>query len=231
MDDKSAKFLAAVFFIGMSNVGSAQVLQVIGCEVENPDQFAATINSLYDAMSGGYRPTITLVQNTTNGTSDQTHTVLVEHPDYESHQAWSERLGQTTAAQLVFARSADNQDCGNQGLSIELASWGDRDAEWGYNAVFPVTTSDADAYAAAMADLSTSDTGENAPGATILYESRAGGTNTHVVALLAPDFATLNNYLDTLFQSDDFENFIDEVSEIRSLGLRTQNRRVRTWEP
>ncbi len=231
MDNKSVKFLVAVFFIGMSNVGSAQVLQLVGCKVENPDEFAATINSLYDAMSGGYRPTITLVQNTINGPSDQTHTVLIEHPDYESYQVWSERLAQTPAAQLVFARSADNQDCGNQGLSIELASWGDRDAEWGYNAVFPVTTSDADAYVAAMADLSTSDTGENAPGATILYESRAGSTNTHVVALLAPDFATLNSYLDTLFQSDDFENFIDEISEIRSLGLRTQNRRVRTWEP
>ena len=231
MNDKSVIFLVAVFLTGMSNVASAQVLQVVGCEVENPDEFSAMINRLYDAMSGGYRPTVTLVQNTINGPSDQTHTVLVEHPDYEGYQAWSERLGQTPAAQLIFAGSEHNQECGNQGLSIEIASWGDRDAEWGYNAVFPITTSDADAYAAALADLSTSDTGENAPGATILYESRAGSTSTHVVALLAPDFATLNNYLDTLFESDDFEDFIDEVAEIRSLGLRTQNRRVRTWEP
>ncbi len=231
MDDKSVKFLVAVFLIGLSNVGSAQVLQVVGCEVENAGEFATTLNSFYDAMSGGYRPTVTLVQNTINGPSDQTHTVLVEHPDYESQQAWNERVGQTPAAQLVFARSTDNQECDNQGLVIELASWGDRDAEWGFNAVFPVTTSDADAYVAAVADLLTSDTGENAPGATILYESRAGSTSTHVVAVLAPDFATLNNYLDTLFQSDDFANFVDEVSEIRSLGLRTQNRRVRTWEP
>ncbi len=87
MDNKSATFLVAVFLTGMTNVGSAQVLQLVGCEVENPDEFAATINSLYDAMSGGYRPTITLVQNTINGPSDQTHTVLVEHPDYESYQA------------------------------------------------------------------------------------------------------------------------------------------------
>jgi hypothetical protein len=231
MDGKTAKFLVAVFLLGMSSVGSAQVLQIVGCEVENADEFAATINSFYEAMSGGDRPTITLVQNTFNGPSDQTHTVLVEHSSYESQQAWAGRVGQTPAAQLVFATSADNQECDNQGLSVELASWGDRSADWGYNAVFPVTTSDAEAYTAAFADLITSDTGESAPGATILYESRAGATSTHVVALLAPDFATLNNYLDTLFQSDDFESFIDEVSEIRSIGLRTQNRRVRTWEP
>ena len=231
MDNKSATFLVAVFLTGMTNVGSAQVLEVIGCEVENAGEFVATINSVYDAMSGGYRPTVTLLQNTFNGPSDQTHTVLLEHPDYESYQAWTGRFGQAPAAQLVLARSADNQDCGNQGLAIERASWGDRDAEWGYNAVFVVTTSDEEAYVAALADLLTSDTGENAPGASILYESRAGSTSTHVVALLAPDFATLNNYLDTLFESDDFEDFIDEVAEIRSLGLRTQNRRVRTWEP
>ena len=231
MNGQSVKILVAVVLFGMSNVGSAQVLQIVGCDVESAGEFTATINRFYDAMSGGYRPTVTLIQNTFNGPSNQTHTVLVEHPDYESLQGWDQRIGQTPAAQLVFAQSSDNQDCNYQGLAIERGSWGDRNAEWGYNAVFPVTTSDAEAYTAAFGDLLTSATGENAPGATVLYETRAGGTNTHVVALLAPDFATLNNYLDTLFASDDFEDFIDEVAEIRSIGMRSQARRVRTWEP
>ncbi len=231
MDVKSAKVLVAAFLIGMSSVGSAQVLQYIGCDVENAGQFADTIDGVYNAMSGGDRPLVTLVQNTFNGVSNLTHTVLLEFPDYESLQAWTQRVGQTPAAQLALERSAGNQDCSNQGIVVERASWGNRDAEWGYNAVFPVTTSDAETYAAALEDLSTSDTGENEPGATILYESRAGSADTHIVVILAPDFSSLNNYLDTLFQSDDFEDFLDAVSEIRSIGVRTQSRRVRTWAP
>lgn len=231
MNARSVRVSLAIFLVGMSSVGSAQVLQYVGCEVENANEFAAMIDRVHSAMSEGDRPTVTLLQNSFNGPSTQTHTVLLEFPDYESLQAWGGRIAQSPAVQLNFERSSHNQECNTQGIVVERASWGDRDADWGYNAVFPVTTSDADAYVAALGDLFTSETGENMPGATILYESRAGGANTHVVVALAPDFAALNNYLDTFYQSDEFEDFSDEVSEIRSVGVRTQSRRVRTWEP
>jgi hypothetical protein len=206
-------------------------LQYVGCEVEQPGQFVGMIDNVYSTMSGGYRPTVTLNQNTFNGPNRQTHMVVLEHPDYERMQSWAERVANTPAAQLIFARNGDNQDCYTQGIVIERASWGSSDTEWGYAALFPVTTSDSDTYAELLGDIADSPTGEAAPGEIILYESRAGSAVTHFVFISAPDFASLNNYLDTLFQSEDYADFNEEAAEIRSIGVRTQTRRVRTWEP
>lgn len=231
MTNIAVKVLLAAFLICTSNVGAAQVLQYVGCQVENANEFAAMINRVHSSTSGGDRPTVTLVQNTFNGPSAQTHTVLLEFPDYEALQAWGERIAQSTEVQLNFERSSHNQECNTQGIVVERASWGDRDADWGYNAVFPITTSDAAAYAAALDELFTSEAAEDMPGATVLYESRAGSANSHVVVALAPSFSALNNFLDGFFQSDDFADFSDDVSGIRSVGVRTQSRRVRTWEP
>ena len=230
MNSRSVKFLVAVILFGMSHVGAAQVLHYMGCELEKTSEFAEMINDVYASLDGGERPTVSLMINFLNGPNDQTHTVLTEHDDYESFDAWGGAL-QTPEAALIIERAEDLAVCENEGLLIERASWGDRDAEWRNNAVFPVTTSDAEAYAAALDELFTSETGANAPGATILYESRAGSTITHVVVALAPSFAALNDYLDTFFQSDDYEDFVDDVAEIRTVGVRTQSIRYRTWEP
>jgi len=230
MNCRSIKFLVAFFMLGMSHVGAAQVLHYMGCELEKTSEFAEMINDVYASLDGGERPTVSLMVNFLNGPNDQTHTVLTEHDDYESFEAWRRAL-QTPEAALIIERAEDLAVCENEGLLIERASWGDRDAEWRNNAVFPVTTSDAEAYAAALEGLFTSDTGEIAPGATILYESRAGSTITHVVVATAPSFAALNNYLDVLFQSDDYQDFNDKVAGIRTLGVRTQSIRYRTWEP
>ena len=157
--------------------------------------------------------------------------MLFEADDYESLDAWNQRVLTVPEAALIIERAEDLSVCENDGLLVERASWGDRDAEWSHNAVFPVTTSDAGAYMEALDDLITSETGQSSPGATILYERRAGAPSTHYVVALAPSFAALNNYLDLLFQSDDFEDYLDEVAEIRTVGTPTQSVRYRTWEP
>ena len=231
MTSKPAAVLTAAFLFCASNSVSAQVLQYIGCDVEQPGQFVSMVDSVFDAMSGGYRPTVRLLQNTFNGPNPNTHTVLLEHADYVGVQTWAQRVATTPAAQLVFQRNGDNQECNTQGVVVQRASWGDQDADWGYVAVFPVTTSDAGAYSVLFDELMSSETGEDAPGATTLYEARAGAPNTHFVVAQAPDFASLNAFLDTLLQSDDYADFAEEASEIRSLGVRTQSRHVRTWEP
>ena len=231
MTRKPAAFLSTAILLCASNNVSAQVLQFIGCDVEQAGQFVSTIDSVFDSMSGGYRPTVTLMQNTFNGPNPQTHTVLFEHADYGRLQAWAGRIANTPAAQLFLARTGDNRECNNQGLVIERASWGNRDTDWGYVSLVPISTSDAEAYSALLGELATSATGESAPGAIILYEGRAGTANSHFVVIQAPDFASLNRYLDTIVQSDDFADFLEEAAEIRTTGLSTQSRRVRTWEP
>ncbi len=228
---KPAATLTAAILLCASTNASAQIIQYVGCDVEQAGQFEATITRVFDEMSGGYRPTVTLMQNTFNGPNPQTHTVLFEHENYEGVQTWAQRIAATPSAQLILQRTGENRECNNQGLVVERASWGDQDADWGYLAVFPVTTSDATAYAALLDELFTSETGQAFPGATMLFEARAGTANTHFVVAQAPDFASLNAYLDTLFQSDDYADFAEEVAAIRSLGLRTQSRHVRTWEP
>lgn len=211
-------------------MGSAQVLHYMGCELEKTSEFAEMLTDVYAELGGGERPTISLMVNFLNGPSGQTHTVLFEHSDYESLDAWNRCLNQTASAALIVERAEDLSVCENEGLLIERAAWGDRDAEWNNAAVFPVTTSDAERYAAALGELATSATGQGAPGPIILYEARAGNDNSHVVVQLAPGFVALNYYLNELFQSDDYEDFAEEVAGIRTLGLRSQSVRVRTWE-
>lgn len=225
------RVLVAVALLGASNQGAAQVLQYLGCELEKTSEFAEMINDYYAELEGGTRATVTLMVNVWNGPNDQTHTVLFEADDYESLDVWNRRVLTTPEAALIIERAEDLSVCENDGLLVERASWGDRDAEWSHNAVFPVTTSDAGAYAEALDELFTSETGQAQPGATILYERRAGAPYTHFVVALAPSFAALNNYLDLLFQSDDYADFAEEVAEIRTLGTPTQSVRYRTWEP
>lgn len=225
----SLSIISLLFCFG--HTASAQVLQVIGCDVERAGPFAATVNNVWEALSDGYRPTVTLIANAINGNNKETHAVLLNHPDYERYEAWGARLAQSTDVQLIFERSDGNSECDTQLLVIERASWGDSDADWAWNAVFPVTTSDAAGYLEAFDKMMNSETGESIVGGVMLYEARAGGTNTHVVAVLAPSFAALNRNLDTLFSSDDYADFVDAVGGSRVLGPRSQNRHVRTWEP
>ena len=231
MISKPAAAVAVAILLCAGNNVSAQVIQYVGCDVDQAGQFESMIDSIFDTMGGGYRPTVTLMQNTFNGPNPQTHTVLFEHEDYEGVQNWARRVAATPTAQLMLERTGGNRECSNQGFVVQRASWGDQDAEWGYVAVVPITTSDAAAYTALLGELATSATGRATPGATTLYESRAGTANTHIVVIQAPDFASLNTYLDTLGQSDDFADFLDEAMEIRTTGVATQSRRVRTWEP
>jgi len=231
MTSKPAAAMAAAILLCATNTLSAQVIQYVGCDVEQAGQFESMIDSIFDSMGAGYRPTVTLMQNTFNGPSPQTHTVLFEHENYEGVQTWARRMATTPSAQLMLARTGGNRECNTQGFVVERASWGDQDAEWGYVAVVPITTSDASAYTALLGELATSATGRATPGATTLYESRAGTANTHIVVIQAPDFASLNAYLDRLGQSDDFADFLEEATEIRTTGVATQSRRVRTWEP
>jgi hypothetical protein len=64
----------------------------------------------------------------------------------------------------------------------------------------------------------------------VLFENRAGiSGDTHLVAIGAPTFAALNNYLDQLFASDEFADFQDAVGETRRLTWRAQAIRVQTW--
>ncbi len=231
MRRSSVKLAVASLLLCVAQASSAQVLQIIGCTVEKPGPFAGIVNQIWETMSDGYRPTVTLIATAVNGPNPQTHTVVLNHPDYERYEAWGARVAESPAAQLILERGSDISECNNQALLIERASWGNVGEEWAWNAVFPVTASDSATYAEAFGDLMTSDTGESVTGSTVLYEARAGGTNTHLIAVLSPSFAALNRDLDTLFSSDDYDDFIDAVGENRVLGVRSQSRHVRTWTP
>ncbi len=232
MRSRLGKCLVAFFIAGLSQAGSAQLVSYLGCEVEKAGEFVETVSEVYDAMAGGPRPTITLIDNTWNGPDEQTHTLIFEHDDYASLEAWDRRVGGTADAMLVIERAEDFFSCANEGLLVERGSWGNRNAEWNYAAVYPLIARDPAAYAEAFSDLSESGTGRAAPGSIILYERRAGGANaTHIVVVQAPSLAALNGYLDTLFSSDDYEDFAERVESIRTLLPPDQSRRIRTWRP
>ena len=230
MNSRLAKAFVAVFLIGMSHTGTAQIVTYLGCQVEDTGEFVQAVSDFYDAMAGGPRPTITLLDNTWNGPGDQTHTIVTEHDSYASLEAWDRRIGDTSAAMLVIERAGDNVSCPNDGLLIERGAWGDSSAEWNYSAVYPLIVTDAAAYADAFGELAESDTGQAAPGAMTLYQRRAGGANaTHIVVVTAPSLASLNDYIETLFGSEDYEDFADDVEDIRTLLPPDQSRRIGTW--
>ncbi len=229
----TSKLLATLALLGVSQMGSAQVLSYVLCEVDNGPAFVAAVNRFHNAMEGGVRPTTTVIDQLWNGPNDVTHTLLFDFPDYESLEAWQARVGETPAALLVIELASGNAQCEDEGLALERGFWGDRDGEtpMPFSAVFPVSTSDPAAYMEAYGELATAMM-EDSPGPSILFEVRAGGEGlTHFVVLLAPTLTALNEWIDSLPQSDDYVDFIDEVSSYRTLGTLSQGRAVRTWQP
>lgn len=208
-----------------------QALTYADCVVHDVPSLEAAITSAYDALEGGPRPAVMLDQWMWNGEFEVTHRIIVSYPDYAALAAFTERLSSTPAAAAAGNSIEFATDCRTDGLSVFRGAWGNPEAAPVFWQVYGISASDGAAYAAALGELAEAQS-DGAPGVIVLFENRAGISNdTHLVALGAPTFAGLNEYLDTLFASDDFADFNDEVSSIRTVTWRAQARRMRVWSP
>lgn len=214
------------------HLSNAQALTYADCVVEDVPSLQAAISSFYDSLEGGPKPTIYLDQWLWNGELEPTHRVIVAYPDYAALEALRARVASNPAAAIIAGNSFEHAaDCQTDGLAVFRGAWGNQGVQPVYWQVYGISTTDGAAYAAALAELSEAQ-GDAAPGITLLFENRAGiSGDTHLVVIGTPTLAGLNEYLDELFASDDFADFIDDVAAIRTLTWRAQAFRMRTWTP
>lgn len=229
---KSLTVLVPAMLLSMSSAASAQVFSYFGCKLESASAFENALTRLHEEMAGGVRPTFSLDEDVWNGSSENTHTLLVEHTSYQALEAFQSRIADTPSAQLVIGDSSAFAECHGDGLAIERGFWGDRDGEWDFYAVLPIMTSNPALYAEEFGQFASSQIEGSTLEGIGLYESRAGGDGANFfVGIGASSMSVLNEFLDTLPQSDDFADFVEEVASIRTVGPASQKRRLRIWEP
>ena len=219
--------LLSLTLLAAANVSAQGVERYVSVSVSNPAAFVSAFDRFRSSgiMKGS---TASLWANAFDGSNPATHVIVIGYDDYEALQdtddavrpsrEWADYLAaiegtnEVTALSMGVERLADGR------------GWHDHDAAM----VFVMTVSDAGTYGAAFAELI--DSTDN-PGSVRLIEMRAGGEGaTHLAAITAPDFATLNEYIDELFASDAYADFAAKVGAIRRINTTSIYRRLQTWK-
>ena len=226
----SVKFLVCALFAGVSQVAGAQALAYFDCDVENVPGFRGALTAFYETLASGPRPVLFLDDWVYTDGSSRSHRVIAAYADYQSAEAFNERIGQTPEAQQALGAIESLSDCVGPGLAIQRGAWGNQEAQASFYMVFNIAASNGAAYTAAFQRLV--EQRNDAPGPIFLFENRVGISGvSHIVVIGAPSMATLNTYLDTFFASQDFARFSDAVRDIRTIVSSHQTRRIMVLAP
>jgi len=225
--------MTLVVLIGLvtaARLASAQpALEYFDCDVEDVPSFTAALGNVYEATRGSDGPGIFIDQWLWNGQDTSTHRVIVQHSSFNAMEAWRSRFVGNGPALAALESLTNVSDCINEGLSVFIGAWGNLQAQATYFAVYAIAAADGAAYVDALTELAEAQAA-TAPGQVILFENRAGQHGvSHIVAIGAPTLAGLNSFLGTLFASDDFEDFTDDVGASRRVVSASQARRVQVW--
>ena len=218
--------LAGALFAS-ANASAQAIERYVSVNVSNPAAFVGAFDRFRNSgvMKGS---TASLWANTFDGTNPATHVIVIGYDDYEALQEtddavrpsreWADYLNaidgtnELTALSMGVQRYASGDDWHNHGAAM----------------VFSMVVRDAGTYAPAFAELVES---TNNPGSVRLTEMRAGREGvTHIAIITAPDFASLNEYMDELFMSDAYAEFVAKVSDIRRIATTSIYRRLQTWD-
>ena len=119
MKMKITQLFVALFVFGITNVGNAQVLQYIGCVVDDVPSLTAAMSRFYDSMAGEARPTVSLDLEIWNGENPETHTIIIEYPDYQTLETFRNRVRSSGAAILGLGNSFESvASCDTEGLGL-----------------------------------------------------------------------------------------------------------------
>jgi len=220
--------LAAGLYLGLAGVAQAQpVERYVSLDVHNPRAFVSALDAFRDsgAMDGS---TTSLWAAMFGGSSPVSHVIVIGYDGYEEMQSIDERVQPSKEWDDYQEARAGTSDVLALSMGVQQIVDGDGWHNHGAAMVFNMTVSDPARYAQAFTRLIESS--EN-PGSVRLIQMRAGGEGaSHIAAITAPDFATLNNYMDELFASREYTHFADEVRSIRRIIDTSIYRRVRTWD-
>ena len=209
-----------------SGLATADPMEAVtGLDVDNPAAFIAALDRYYD--SDGAHGNVTIWAMDFAGESEISHLAIGNFDDYAEYEEVTN--GRRNSPEWgAFVGSINNMlDVESRLMAIERFRTGSGWQEHGAMAAFVMTVSDPAAYANAFKELTGSM--EN-PGSVRLMELRYGGQGaTHAALISAANIAELNEYLDELLSSDAYEEFVEEVSDIRTILNVEQLRRVKSY--
>ena len=149
--------------------------------------------------------------------------------DFDSYDEYKERNEKRMASHgwARYRLGTPDRDYVGSSLVMVVDDHGKPRHTAGYLAAFLIHTTDAATYRAALADMN--DAIGN-PGVLRLVAMRAGNmAATHAVLVGGKDFGAVNEYLDKLYASDAFKEFVAKVADTRKVVGVDMYQRVGTW--
>ncbi|MDJ0927579.1 MAG: hypothetical protein QNJ73_08000 [Gammaproteobacteria bacterium] len=224
----SVTTLALAF--GTTAALAAPIETYLGVAAKSPAGVVSAIDSFFATDDAkGYE--VYLVASVFDGDDPATHFVVADYDSYEAYDKLVAKRPGSLAWANTMASFMSSADPVRDGMGVIRASygegWPERD---NYVMVISIDVTDRSAYGKAFTKLAESEVGKQAPGITRLIENRsAGNASTHYVVMSAPTFASLNEHLDRLFTSDAYEDFNDDVKNIRTIVGSASYRKIKTW--
>ena len=219
---------AVAILMCMSGAAVADpVERYVSLDVSNPRAFVAALDSFREsgAMDG---TTTSLWAAMFDGSNPTTHVVAISYDDYAEMQSVDERVFTSQEWGEYQDAIEGTNEVMALAMGVQRLAVGSGWHNHGSGMVFNMTVRDPAAYAEAFAELMNA---VDNPGSARLIEMRAGGQGaTHIAIVTAPDFVALNTYIDELFASEAYRDFVDEVGEIRRINTTSIYRRVMTWD-
>ena len=221
-------FAGVVAAIGLSGAAVADpVDRYVSFDVHNPGAFVLALN---DFREGGMMDgtATSLWAATFDGSNPTSHVLVISYDDYAEMQEVDERVQSSREWTDYLNSIRGTNDVVSIGMGIQRITRGDGWHDHGSAMVFNMTVSDPATYAAEFTKLI--DSADN-PGSVRLMEIRAGGDGaTHLAVITAPDFVTLNTYMDELLTSDAYSEFAGNVSGMRRINGTAIYRRLMSWD-
>ena len=218
------KFASAAILLLTAPVFAQQFEAVHAMKYTSNDQAKAALGALMedDAMQGA---TVTLYAHDF-GDGAASH-LIVE--DFDAYDEFSESRDRRMSSHgwSRYLLAADGSEYLGSQLIMVVDDHGAARHGAGYLVAYLIQTTDAATYREAISDL---DDAIDNPGVLRLVAMRTGGmAYTHAVLIGGEDFETVNEYLDKLFSSDAFAEFVAKVGDTRKVVGVDMYRRVMTW--
>lgn len=225
MKTRSLLFVATSVMLLLAAPSFAQQFEAVhAIDYDSSSQAKAALGSLMqdEALKGAH---VTLYAKEFGGPGSS-HLVVEDFDGYSDYVGSREKRLSSHGWAKYMLQAADADYIGSS-LVMVVDDHGAARRTAGYLVAYLIKTSDAAAYRSALADL---DNAVGNPGVLRLAATRAGTMDhTHAVLIGGSDFAAVNKYLDKLFASDAFAEFVKRVGDTREVVGVDMYRRVAVW--
>ena len=231
--DRKVFTLLLVFLFSLFCVNAtAQVEYVFSNIVADNAIFIEALDGWFASDDSKAGQTAILLESVINGEDTATHTLIIDYPDYESLELILNKIPASGDFAKYESRYNTVATSNWTGLSLRVMdngkSWKEGDYVWA--AGVQVSRGENQTYTNAFKEMLDSKIGKQAPGLMRLLATRAGSNNSHVVIFSAPTFTALNEFVDSLTDSEEYVYFMSQVKAISVLVDPSISRVSRIWK-